>query len=287
MIIKNGIWSSVKRGKNFSKLNPNPSLVRLATTTSTNDTGLLCELVPAFNASQPLYEVQWTSVGTGAALDLGRVGMADVCLTHAQALEEDFVNCGFGLHRQELMYNNFVVVGDNTQTPGVNTVFNLFQYILSNHNTFFVSRADNSGTNNRELEVWSALGITNPAVTLGNRYIESGLGMRDALNLTAEMADCNYPAYCLSDDGTWFSAMDDLDDFLQLFSTVSDKYSRNQYAVLPVNPNAPWDPPTPAPIINALGAAAFEAWLLDDEAETIITEFVINGHQLFTYNAHD
>jgi tungstate transport system substrate-binding protein len=168
--------------------------VILATTTSTQDTGLLDVLVPAFERSTG-YEVKTIAVGTGAALAMGEKGDADVLLVHAPEAEEKYMADGRGLSRDLVMHNYFIVVGPPTDPARIRgaTVVEAFKRI-SVATVPFVSRADDSGTNKKELELWKAAGDT----PQGGWYIKSGSGMADALHIASQKA-----AYALTDDGTY------------------------------------------------------------------------------------
>jgi len=170
--------------------------ITLATTTSTEDSGLLEFILPAFT-EETGWEIRVISVGTGAALQLGRDGEADVLLVHARTEEDRFVAEGYAERRYDVMYNDFVIVGPSDGPIAHNSdVAQTFMYILDN-NLPFVSRGDNSGTHIRELQIWESLDIDPENNT---SYIEVGQGMGATLGMAVEM-----DAFTLSDRATWLS----------------------------------------------------------------------------------
>lgn len=241
----------------------------MATTTSTDDTGLLDYLAPLFQEDTG-WTLEWTAVGTGAALQLGMDGEADVLLVHAKAREEQFVADGYGVERFPVMYNDFVIVGPTDGAIAVSSDINaVFQQILD-ESLSFVSRGDDSGTHTKETGIWEALGLdyeSNP------NYVSAGAGMGDTLTMADELQ-----AYCLSDRGTWLSRQAD-------FPTMSiicegDSNLLNQYGVIAVNPEQ-W------PETNIEGANAFIEWICSDEVQALIAEYGVDqyGEPLFFPNA--
>ena len=241
----------------------------MATTTSTDDTGLLDYLAPLFQEDTG-WTLEWTAVGTGAALQLGMDGEADVLLVHAKAREEQFVADGYGVERFPVMYNDFVIVGPTDGAIAVSSDINaVFQQILD-ESLHFVSRGDDSGTHTKETSIWEALGLdyeSNP------NYVSAGAGMGDTLTMADELQ-----AYCLSDRGTWLSRQAD-------FPTMSiicegDSNLLNQYGVIAVNPEQ-W------PETNIEGANAFIEWICSDEVQALIAEYGVDqyGEPLFFPNA--
>jgi len=257
------------------------SFVRMATTTSTNDTGLLPLLKAGFEADYPEYFLTWVSVGSGAALDLGRAGVVDVCFTHSPAQEVIFYNQGFATSHPHIMFNQFIGVGPRGVTPAPPDSLTALFYDIYHNELPFVSRGDLSGTHVRELEIWASLGIADP--TDNPNYQEAHAGMLATIELAAVLG-----AYTLSDDATWLRAKTDnpfVNFRLHQVTTVVQPASMNQYSVLPINPLAPFPVPPVEPI-NEDGAEDFTAWLLGTNAENIINGFQIAGQQVFTYNAH-
>ena len=237
----------------------------LATTTSTQDSGLLDVLVPAFEAASG-YKVKTVAVGSGAALKMGEEGNADVLLVHSPAAEKELVEGGFGVDRTLVMHNSFLVVGppaDPAAIKDMTSVPDAFAKIAGKPATF-VSRGDESGTHTKELGYWKKAGIE-PA---SDWYIESGQGMGATLQISSEKA-----GYTLTDIATWLAARDDL----ALASLVTDDPSLlNPYHVIVVNAEK-W------PKVNTAGAEAFAAFLLSAEGQAMIGEFGVAefGEQLF------
>jgi tungstate transport system substrate-binding protein len=250
------------------RASPAPSVV-LATTTSTQDTGLLDVLVPAFEKASG-YSVKTIAVGTGAALAMGERGDADVLLVHAPGAEEAYMAKGRGLSRALVMHNAFIVVGppaDPARVKGMATAQDAFAAIAK-ANAVFVSRADDSGTNIKELALWKAAGV----VPDGAWYVKTGSGMADTLHVASQKS-----AYVLTDDGTYLSQR----ATLSLAPLVEDaKDLRNVYHVIVVKPIA-------GRISNEPGAAAFARFLTSAEGQRIIGAYGRErfGRPLFTPDA--
>ena len=200
------------------------SEIILASTTSTQDSGLFDVLLPAFTKAYPQYTVNVIAVGTGEALKLGEQKDADVLLVHAPASEKEFIANGFGTERRLVMYNDFVLVGPESDPAGVKGMTDAagaFAKIAA-AKARFISRGDDSGTNKKELEIWKAAGVE-PA---GDWYESIGQGMADALRIASERE-----GYTLSDRATYLN----LKEGLQLVVVVEgDKVLFNQYGVIPV-----------------------------------------------------
>lgn len=228
----------------------------LATTTSTENSGLLQFILPDFEA-QYQAEVEVVAVGTGQALELGRNGDADVVLVHARALEDEFVADGWARERFDVMYNDFIIVGPASDPAGVagsqDAAAALTQ--IANTESTFVSRGDNSGTHTKELNLWEAAGIT-PS---GDWYQSAGQGMGAVLTLADELQ-----AYTLSDRATYLArTLEGLD--LEIL-VEGDTRLFNPYGVMAINPDK-------HPHVNHDGAQTFIAWLTSLEAQTKIGEF--------------
>jgi tungstate transport system substrate-binding protein len=237
----------------------------LATTTSTQDTGLLDEWIPMFEAKNP-YSTKVVAVGSGAAIEMGRKGEADVLLVHSPADEEKLVADGYGTERAAVMHNDFIIVGPPSDPAGIKgmaSVTDAFKKIADSKSTF-ISRGDKSGTNAKELAVWKAAGIT-PS---GDWYIESGKGMGDTLKIANEKN-----AYTLSDRGTYLAQKGSLDLVIMV---EGDKLLQNYYHVIVVNPEK-------YPGINVDGARAFAAFVVSPEAQEFLNVFGVDkyGEQLF------
>lgn len=241
----------------------------LATTTSTQDSGLLDLLLPIFQENNG-YLVKTVAVGTGKALKMAEEGNADVLLVHAPAAEKELMESGFGKERFLLMHNDFVIVGppgDPAMVAGLNSTDEVLARI-SNSGSSFVSRGDDSGTHKQELALWNETNIE-PA---GEWYLESGQGMGASLKIASEKS-----AYTLADRGTYFALREnlDLDVFVEGHPSLL-----NVYHVILVNPDI-W------PNVNYEGASAFAKFLTSAEIQTLIGEFGIDrfGQPLFTPDA--
>ena len=242
----------------------------MATTTSTRDTGLLPYLLPQFTADTGIV-VRYVAVGTGQALDAGRRGDVDVVMVHAPRLEDAFMAAGDGLCRNPVMYNRFVIVGPVADPAGVRTAANATDAFLRIHNASarFESRADNSGTYNKELEIWAASGLNVSA--FGGWYEKTNQGMGQTLTIANER-----DAYTLSDDGTWYSRESTL-PYLGLLYAQGESILVNQYSVIPVNPDT-------HPGVKSEQAVAFARWLVGQRGQNLIATFAVNGHTIFTPN---
>ncbi len=239
----------------------------MASTTSTEQSGLFAHLLPAFNKASGI-EVKVVALGTGQAIDMGRRGDADVLFVHDQAAEEKFVAEGFALKRFAVMYNDFVLVGpatDPARTKGADIVQALSK--ISTANDTFVSRGDKSGTHAAELRFWK---MTPNADAKGSGYRECGCGMGQALNMAAATG-----AYVLTDRGTWLSFKNRAD--LQVL-VQGDQRLFNQYGVLAVNP-------AKHPHVKAQEAQKFVDWVLSPAGQAVIAAYRIDGQQLFFPNA--
>ena len=247
------------------------NVLLMATTTSTEDTGLLDYLQPLFKEATG-YDLQWTAVGTGEALKMGEDGQVDIVLVHAKASEEEFVANGWGVERFPVMYNDFVVVGPAEPLEKTDDVAAFFGAI-SDQQLPFVSRGDDSGTDKKEKKIWEGLGI-DPAAN--PNYIESGQGMGATLTMANEKE-----AYCLSDRGTWLKqSMDSENDYTLEIICEGGKELLNQYGVIAINPEK-------YPEVNNEAANAFIEWITSDEVQKLIGEYGVDtyGQALFTPNA--
>ena len=243
------------------------TVIRLSTTTSVNDSGLLPYLQPAFEAATG-YTLEVTSAGTGAAIEKGRTGDADALLVHAKASEEEFIEEGFGVERVPFMYNYFVIVGPADDPAGIasaTTAADAFKAIAESGSTF-VSRGDDSGTNKKELQIWEAAGVT-PGE--GEEwYVNVGDGMGATLTRAAEMQ-----GYTLTDKGTYLSH-EAKDQLALLLGEAEDM--KNTYSMIAISPEA-W------PDTNSAGAEAFINWMTSDEAKALIADYGVEeyGEPLF------
>jgi len=243
----------------------------VASTTSTQDSGLFGHILPLFKAKTGI-EVRVVAQGTGQALDTARRGDADVAFVHARALEEKFVADGFGVRRYPVMYNDFVLIGPNSDPAGIKGTKDIAQALqtIKAKAAPFISRGDRSGTHIAELELWKAAGI-DIAKEKGPWYKEIGQGMGAALN-TASAAN----AYVLSDRGTWISFKNRGELGI---AVEGDKRLFNQYGVILVNP-------AKHPNVKKDLGQAFIDWLVSDEGQKVIADYKIEGQQLFFPNAN-
>lgn len=243
----------------------------MATTTSTADTGLLDYLTILFKEDTG-YNLKYDAVGTGAALTLGKNGDVDIVLVHAKESEEEFVANGYGVERNEVMYNDFIVVGP-TDVEANNDVELLFTKLWE-EDFVFTSRGDDSGTDQREKSIWSTLGLD---PTENPNYYELGQGMGKTITIANEMM-----AYCLTDRGTWLKMSMDSEVEMSIdILCEGDDVLLNQYSVIAINPEVYAD-------TNIKGATAFIEWICSDEIQQLIGEFGVEeyGESLFIPNAN-
>ncbi len=244
--------------------------ITVASTTSTEQSGLFKHLLPAFEKKTGI-QVRVVALGTGQALDMGRRGDADVVFVHAKELEERFVAEGSGVRRQEVMYNDFVLVGpksDPATVRGSRDIVGALQKIKAVQAPF-ASRGDRSGTHFAELQLWKAGGI-DIATEKGSWYRDTGSGMGPTLNTAAGMN-----AYALTDRGTWLSFRNRGD---LVIAVEGDQRLFNQYGVILVNP-------AKHPHVKREWGQAFIDWLVAPEGQKAIAEYRIAGEQLFFPNA--
>ncbi len=237
----------------------------MASTTSTEQSGLFAHLLPAFKQATGI-EVRVVAVGTGQALDMGRRGDADVLFVHDRPAEEKLVAEGFGIKRTDVMYNDFVVVGpagDPAAAKGKDVVVGLAKIAAANAS--FISRGDKSGTHAAELRYWKLAGVDDPAARFAN-YKACGCGMGPALNIASST-----DAYALTDRGTWLSFKNrgNLSILVE-----GDAKLFNQYGVIVVNP-------AKHPHTKTALAQAFADWVVSPAGQATIAAYRIGGEQLF------
>jgi len=242
----------------------------MASTTSTEQSGLFAHLLPAFTQATGI-DVRVVALGTGQALDAARRGDADVVFVHDQAAEEKFVAEGFGLKRLPVMYNDFVIVGPKADPAGVrgSDVVAALKKLAGSANASFISRGDKSGTHAAELRYWKLAGIDLAGAKPAG-YKECGCGMGPALNIAASSG-----AYVLADRGTWlnFKNRDDL-----VILVEGDQRLFNQYGVMVVNP-------AKHPHVKKDLAQAFADWVVAPAGQAAIAGYKIGGEQVFFPNA--
>jgi len=241
----------------------------VASTTSTQDSGLFGYLLPLFKAKTDI-DVKVIAQGTGQALDTARRGDADVVFVHAKSQEEKFLAEGFGVKRFDVMYNDFVLIGPNSDPAGVKgrDIETALKAIQAK-GAAFVSRGDKSGTHSAELALWKQAGI-DIAVAKGPWYREIGQGMGAALNTAGAMN-----GYVLSDRGTWISFRNRGD--LEI-TVEGDRRLFNQYGIMLVNPEK-------YPSVRKEFGQALIDWLISAEGQAAIAGYKIDGQQLFFPNA--
>jgi tungstate transport system substrate-binding protein len=239
-------------------------VLRMATTTSTENSGLLDAILPKFESRSGL-DVQVLAVGTGQALRLGCNGDVDVVLVHAPAAEQKFVDDGCGVNRRPVMYNDFVIVGPPADPADVAHGKDAADALerIAKTRAIFVSRGDDSGTNKKELALWQKAG-EKPA---GDWYREAGQGMGKVLQMSGELE-----GYTLTDRGTWLA--------YRARSPLKIRFEKdpalyNPYAVIAVNPER-------FPDSNYIGAMTFIGWITSPEGQRMIADYRIDGQVLFT-----
>ena len=248
-----------------------PRYITVASTTSTEQSGLFKHLLPMFEKRTGI-QVRVVALGTGQALDIGRRGDADVVFVHARPQEEKFVADGFGVKRYPVMYNDFVLIGPKSDPAGAKAkdiVAGL--KAIKGKSAPFISRGDRSGTHAAELRLWKDAGVDIDAGK-GSWYREIGQGMGPALNM-ASSSD----AYLLSDRGTWL-AFKNRGDLAIL--TEGDQRLFNQYGVMLVNP-------AKHASVKARDGQAFVDWLVSAEGQKTIGDYKVGGERLFFPNASD
>ncbi|KQO95264.1 tungsten ABC transporter substrate-binding protein [Methylobacterium sp. Leaf92] len=246
-------------------LRAEPASIVVASTTSTEQSGLFKHILPLFKQKSGI-EVKVVALGTGQALDAARRGDADVVLVHDRPAEDKFVAEGFAKARQDVMYNDFVLIGPKADPAGIRGkgVDDAFKAIAAEQAPF-VSRGDRSGTHSAELRSWKEAGVDLPAVR-GDWYRDVGQGMGPALNTASSLG-----AYILSDRGTWLSFKNrgDLTILVE-----GDKRLFNPYGVMLVNPEK-------HPTVKVKEGQAFIDWLVSPEGQRAIADYKINGEPLF------
>ncbi len=244
----------------------------VASTTSTEDSGLFGYLLPLFKASTGI-DVKVVALGTGQALDTARRGDADVVFVHAKSEEEKFLAEGFGVQRYPVMYNDFVLIGPASDPAGIKGSKDIAAALktLKTRGLPFISRGDRSGTHIAELKLWKEAGI-DIAAEKGAWYKAIGQGMGAALNTAAASG-----AYVLADRGTWlaFKNKGDL-----AIAVQGDKRLFNQYGVMLVNP-------AKHPTVKKEAGQKFVDWLISPEGQRDIAGYKVGGEQLFYPNAND
>ncbi|MEM7113435.1 MAG: substrate-binding domain-containing protein [Chloroflexota bacterium] len=255
---------------------PESQTLRLATTTSTHDSGLLDAILPTFEAENSV-SVEVIAVGTGQAIALGEAGDVDVILVHARSREDAFIAAGHGTERFDVMYNDFIIVGppdDPAQIKGMTTAAEALKAIDA-AKANFASRGDDSGTHTKERMLWEAVGMM-PEPSSDDWYHSVGQGMGSTLTFANENGD-----YTLTDRGTFLSSQDNLPNLVVMVGGSSiaenvDASLLNPYGVIPINPDK-------ADSIQHELAMTFAAWLTQGETQEAISVFGLEmfGQPLF------
>jgi tungstate transport system substrate-binding protein len=247
-------------------------ILLMATTTSTEDTGLLNVIAPEFKKTSGI-DLRWTATGTGKALKLGEGCDVDVLMVHAPDAEKKFVADGFGINRKEIMYNDFVIIGPAADPAGVKgkSVKDALQAIQAKKANF-VSRGDKSGTHMMELDLWKVSGAALPEKEAW--YAQAGQGMMATITIAAEKN-----GYTLADRGTYIKYENNLGGNPPLKILVEgDQTLLNQYSVIAVNP-------AKCQKAQVELATKFSNWIAGPEGQKLIKEFKLMGKPLFTANA--
>ena len=252
---------------------PADTTLTMATTTSTDNTGLLDYLQPLFLEDTGI-TLEWTAVGTGEAIAMGASGDVDIILVHAKASEEEFVASGAGVERFPVMYNDYIIVGPDAENTYGDDLEGCLKAIAEGQLPF-VSRGDDSGTHKAELKLWKAFEMDYAA---NPNYAESGQGMGATIAMADEMQ-----AYCMTDRGTWLSQKKNTDMDIELEIVCQGaKNLLNQYGVIAVNPEY-----HEGIDINNEAANAFIEWICSEKVQALIAEFGVEeyGEPLFFPNA--
>ena len=245
--------------------------ITVASTTSTEQSGLFPHLLPAFTKATGI-DVHVVALGTGQALDLARRGDADVVFVHDRPAEDKFVAEGWGIGRRDVMYNDFIIVGpksDPAKIAGA-TDAAAAMHRIAESKQLFVSRGDRSGTHMAELRLWKTAGVA-PETLKESWYKDTGSGMGPALNTAASM-----DAYILADRGTWLAFKNPRD---LVIVSQGDKVLFNPYGVMLVNP-------AKFPSVKKEDGQKFIDWLVSPEGQATIASYQIGGKQLFFPDAH-
>ena len=244
----------------------------LASTTSTENSGLFAHILPIFEANSQI-KIRVIAVGTGQALRLGRNGDADVLLVHDSAAEKAFVAAGDGVNRRPVMYNDFVLLGPRKDPAGITGKLDAVTALraIAEMKAVFVSRGDDSGTHRVERRLWNLSGIDVETAS-GTWYREAGAGMGTALNIASSI-----DGYIMSDRATWVSFQNKGN--LEIL-VAGDPRLFNQYSVIRINPARHRH-------VDVSTAKAFADWLVSAAGQQAISQFRIHGQQLFFPNAFD
>lgn len=248
-------------------------VLMMATTTSTDNTGLLDYLAPEFTRATGI-TLKWTAVGTGKALKLGQNCDVDVLMVHAPAAEKKYVADGFGIKRRQIMFNDFVIIGPAADPAGIKgqSIAQALKTVAGS-SAAFISRGDNSGTHKKELSLWKSTGLPQPEKE--SWYVQTGQGMLASINIAAQKN-----GYTMTDRGTYIKYTHNHGGQPPLVVLVEgDDILKNQYSVLLVNPAR-------CSKVKSDLAQAYSDWICSARAQKLIADFRLLGQQLFTPNAH-
>jgi tungstate transport system substrate-binding protein len=268
------LWTAMMLAMLLSAL---PALAKspvlmMATTTSTDNTGLLDYLAPKFQADTGI-ELRWTATGTGKALKLGQNCDVDVLMVHAPAAEKKYVASGFGIDRRQIMYNDFVIIGPAADPAGIKgkRIAEALEAIKTKA-AVFVSRGDNSGTYKKELTLWKAAKL--PLPDKESWYVQTGQGMLSTINIAAERS-----GYTMTDRGTYIKYEANMKGNPPLKILVEgDPVLLNQYSVIAVAPSH-------CAKVKVKLAETFSKWITSPKVQQEIKDYKLLGKQLFTPNA--
>tara|TARA_B110000444_G_C18831755_1_gene593633 strand:- start:607 stop:1422 length:816 start_codon:yes stop_codon:yes gene_type:complete len=258
------MFSNISYG---SDLNP----IKLLSTTSTRDSGLLEYLLPFFESKYNI-QIHVIALGTGQALQAAKSCNGDILLTHAIELENKFILDGYGKSRDDLMYNDFIIIGPDNDPAGIQSLSNasdVFMKIAASNN-LFISRGDGSGTNISENNIWAFINV-NPINYSGQWYLEAGQGMGSTINIAI-----GKNAYTYTDRATWLNFKNKANHSI-LFE--GDPIMINQYGLIRLDPDR---------CVNANNRSInlFHKWIISKEGQFLIGEYTINGTKLFIPNYH-
>lgn len=248
----------------FSSISLAAERLKMSTTTSTQDSGLMKALLPLFEKKYDC-KVDVIAVGTGQALKLGEAGDVDVVFVHARKLEDKFVADGFGINRRDVMYNDFVIIGPKTDPAGIAMAKSAAEALksIAVNGAIFISRGDRSGTHTKEKELWQAVGIE----PKGNWYVEAGQGMGPVIAMATERR-----GYTMADRGTYNSFKGKKSDLVILFQ--GEKGLFNPYGIIAVNSKR-------HPYVKHDLALKFIEFVTNPEGQSIIAGYKVNGEPVF------
>lgn len=245
----------------------------MATTTSTDNTGLLDYIAPIFEKETGT-TLKWVATGTGKALKMGANCDVDILFVHAPASEKKFVNSGSGVDRQQVMYNDFVIVGPKSDPANVNGMApSAALKKIQDQKANFFSRGDNSGTNKKEISLWKTAKVSTPDTA--KWYVQTGQGMLRTLNMASEKS-----GYSMTDRGTWIKYMSQKGDKNKMKVVVEgDKTLFNQYSVVTINK-------ANCSNVNPQLSKIFTTWITNSKTQKVIADFRLLGQALFIPNAN-